>query len=130
MADELGEATRALKRALTGQGHVIRTVGLKGFPDFIVAFESHPKTAFFIELKHDNHNIHTLQARTIDDLHRAGLVSLLLNYTAKGEWWVYYPPFLNERMQLRSLKQPDAVLGRLSGEGLLGGWADERVAKE
>lgn len=118
MADELGEATRALIRAIDGRA--IRTVGLKGFPDFIVAFKAYPKIPVFTELKHDNTHLSILQAKTLDDLHHAGLVSILLNYRADKRWAVYRPPFLNKRLQLRSLRNPDAVVDQLSGRELIG----------
>lgn len=118
MADELGIATRALKRAVEGRGYVKRLVGVKGIPDFVVSFKDTPYTPIFVELKHDNTRIHLLQAVCLDELYTYGILAVLLSYKDDGYWDVYYPPFLDKHKRLRSLKTPDATLENLTARGL------------
>lgn len=118
MADELGAATRALKKALKGHGYVKRVTGVKGIPDFIVSFENAPFKPIFVELKHGNTRLHLLQAVCLDDLYLHGIYAVLLNYRDAGQWDVYYPPFLDDHKRIRSLKTPDATLEHLTATGL------------
>ena len=118
MADELGAATRALKKALEGHGYVKRVTGVKGIPDFIVSFKNTPHKPIFVELKHHNTRLHLLQAVCLDELHLHGILAVLLNYRDAGYWDVYFPPFLDNHKRLRSLKTPDTTLETLTAEGL------------
>ena len=118
MADELGAATRALKRAVEGHGYVKRVAGVKGIPDFIVSFKNAPHKPIFVELKHDNTRLHLLQAVCLDDLHLHGIYAVLLNYKNDGLWDVFFPPFLDKHKRIRDLKTPDTTLENLTAEGL------------
>jgi hypothetical protein len=118
VADELGLATRALKKELVGQGYVKRLTGVKGIPDFIVSFKSELWQPIFVELKHDNTRLHLLQAVCLDELLLYGIRAVLLNYREDGKWDVYHPPFLDKHKILRSLKTPDTTLENLTAEGL------------
>jgi hypothetical protein len=118
LADELGAATRALKRAVEGRGYVKRLVGVKGIPDFIVSFKDAPYRPIFVELKHDNTRIHLLQAVCLDELHLFGIHAILLSYRDDGRWDVYHPPFLDKHKRLRTLKTPDTTLENLTAQGL------------
>jgi hypothetical protein len=117
--DELGYATRVLKRALEGKGHVKRVRGVKGIPDFIVTFESHKNITIFLELKHGNTKLHTLQAATLDELYYMGAVAVLLNLLDDDTWAIYFPPFLDNHKRLRCLKNPDTVTPELDAVALL-----------
>jgi len=118
VADELGTATRALKRELDGRGYVKRLTGVKGVPDFIIIFKDDPHKPIFVELKHENMRLHTLQAICLDELHTYGILAVLLIYRDNGSWDVYHPQFLDMHKRLRSLKTPDASLQKLSAAGL------------
>lgn len=118
MSDEIGVATRALRRALEGSGHVKRVTGVKGIPDFIVSFRDTPHKPIFVELKHDNTKLHSLQAACLDELHTYGIIAVLLNYRADGKWEVHKPPFLDRHLRLRTLKNPDKILEELTFAGL------------
>ena len=120
MADELGVATRALKRELEGYGYVKRVTGVKGIPDFIVSFKNAPQKPIFVELKHDNTKLHMLQAVCLDELHSYGIAAVLLNYRADERWDVHRPPFLDNHLRLRSLKKPDVTLDKLTFAGMRG----------
>ncbi len=119
MPDELGLATRRLKRALENRGGVKRVRGVKGIPDFIVTFASHPKITIFLELKHGNTHLHAIQAATLDELHYMGCPAVLLNLQEDDTWAAYFAPFLDKHKRLRCLKTPDAILRELTGEALL-----------
>jgi hypothetical protein len=114
MADELGAATRALKRAVQGKGWVKRLRGVKGIPDFILTFKTHPGIPVFTELKHEKPNIHPIQAATIDELHNMGCVTILLILTSDNRWAIFLPPILDKRLKVRTLKDPDIILDELS----------------
>ena len=116
--DELGTATRALKRELEGQGYVKRLTGVKGLPDFLISFKDAPNKPLFVELKHDNTRLHTLQAIYLDELYTYGILAVLLIYKDNGTWDVFHPPFLDKHKRLRSLKTPDVSLTKLNVEGL------------
>ena len=116
--DELGTATRALKRDLEGRGYVKRLVGVKGVPDFLISFKDAPYEPIFVELKHDNTKLHLLQAVCLDELYTYGIRSLLLTYRSDEQWDVYHPPFLDMHKRLRTLKTPDTTLEYLTAKGL------------
>lgn len=118
MPDELGTATRALKRALAGCGFVKRVRGVKGIPDFIVAFRSAPGVTFFVELKHANVRLHPVQAATLDDLARMGIPAILLNYISDGCWDIHFPPFIVAG-RLRDMKVADRRCESLSADKLI-----------
>ena len=96
-----------------------RLRGVKGIPDFLLTFNAAPQISIFVELKHENTNIHLLQANCLDELDRMGCPAALLTYTRDKDWAIYFPPFLDKMKNIRSLKNPCIRVEELSAETLL-----------